>query len=156
MKRVIYLLWINCLLWSCTSTDQEKDRKELEKATAAIRDAFKRGDVDAIVTMHHPDIVKYFGGSNVVKGRDQLRKALRDMVNTAHMEFIDHKLESLIFNGNTAIETSLFTIKSTPLNGDTPSIGRGRAMVVYVRDKTSPTGWLSVREMTQAAPDEYK
>ncbi len=35
-----------------------------------------------------------------------------------------------------------------------PTISRGRAMVVYVRYKDSPTGWASIREMAQAAPDE--
>jgi len=35
-----------------------------------------------------------------------------------------------------------------------PTISRGRAMVVYVRYKDSPTGWASIREMAQTAPDE--
>lgn len=44
---------------------------------------------------------------------------------------------------------SLFAI---PKNGGTPTIARGRSMVVYIRDKTSPTGWLSLREMAQETP----
>ena len=68
------------------------------------------------------------------------------------MEFVGNKIESTVFNGSTAIETSIFTFKVTPKNGGTPTISSGRSMVVYVKYKDSPTGWASIREMAQAAP----
>jgi ketosteroid isomerase-like protein len=70
------------------------------------------------------------------------------------MEFIGNKVESRIFAGDVAIETSFFTIRSTPKSGGESVVSRGRAMVVYVRYKESPTGWASIREMAQAAPEE--
>ena len=70
------------------------------------------GDVPAIVALHHPDVVKYFGGNNVVIGRAALEKGLTEMFRTSTLEFIDNKLESLIFVGETAIETSIFTIRA--------------------------------------------
>lgn len=134
------------------SGGSQADRQSLERTTQAIRDAFARGDVEAIVSLHRPDVVKYFGGTNVVTGRRQLRLGLLETFRNVKMEFVEHRLESLVFLGDTAVETSIFTIKTTPKAGGNPSIARGRAMVVYVKSKDSKTGWQSIREMAQAAP----
>lgn len=128
------------------------DRQSLERTTQAIRDAFARGDVAAIVALHRPDVVKYFGGANVVNGRQELQRGLVKTFRNVKMEFVEHRLESMIFLGDTAVETSIFTIKTTPKTGGSPTVARGRAMVVYVKSKESPTGWQSIREMAQAAP----
>jgi ketosteroid isomerase-like protein len=130
------------------------DRASLEKTTAAIRDAFARGDVSAVVALHHPNVMKWFGGNNVVNGRAALEKGLIETFRSAKLEFIENRIESIVFNGETAVETSIFTIKGIPKNGGEPTLSRGRAMVVYVRYKDSPTGWASLREMAQAAPSE--
>jgi ketosteroid isomerase-like protein len=128
------------------------DRQSLERTTQAIRDGFARGDVAAIVALHRPDVVKYFGGANVVHGREELQRGLVKTFRNVKMEFVEHRLESMVFLGDTAVETSIFTIKTTPKMGGGPTVGRGRAMVVYVKSKESPTGWQSIREMAQAAP----
>jgi ketosteroid isomerase-like protein len=132
--------------------DTSAELSSLATATAAIRDAFARGDIETLVALHSPDIVKYFGGTNVVRGRENFRKGLVSMFRDGRMEFIGNQVESTVFAGNVAIQTSIFTIKHTPSGGGKPSTGRGRAMVVYVKDKSSPTGWLSIREMAQEAP----
>jgi ketosteroid isomerase-like protein len=128
------------------------DRLSLERTTQAIRDGFARGDVAAIVALHRPDVVKYFGGANVVTGRQELQRGLFKTFRNVKMEFVEHRLESMVFLGDTAVETSIFTIKTTPKAGGSPTFGHGRAMVVYVKSKESPTGWQSIREMAQAAP----
>jgi ketosteroid isomerase-like protein len=128
------------------------DRLSLERTTQAIRDGFTRGDVAAIVALHRPDVVKYFGGANVVTGRQELQRGLFKTFRNVKMEFVEHRLESMVFLGDTAVETSIFTIKTTPKAGGSPTFGHGRAMVVYVKSKESPTGWQSIREMAQAAP----
>ena len=128
------------------------DRQSLERTTQAIRDAFGRGDVPAIVALHRPDVVKYFGGANVVTGREELRRGLLKTFRNTKMEFVGHRLESLVFLGDAAVETSIATIKATPKAGGRPAVSRLRAMVVYVKAKDSPTGWQSIREMAQAAP----
>jgi ketosteroid isomerase-like protein len=128
------------------------DRQSLERTTRAIRDAFAREDVAAIVALHRPDVAKYFGGANVVTGRQELERGLFKTFRNVKMEFVEHHLESLVFLGDTAVETSIFTIRTTPKAGGSPTLARGRALVVYVKSKESPTGWQSVREMAQAAP----
>ena len=150
------LTWTVLLLISAVFGYGEtaEDRASLLKTTAALRDAFARGDVDAIVALHDPAIVKYFGGSNVVLGIDDLKKGLRETFENAKMEFIGNEVESTLFRGDTAVETSIFTIRMTFKDGRRPTVSRGRAMVVYVRSAASPTGWASIREMAQAAPEE--
>lgn len=155
MHKLIQLFLLSLVISGCNSRNAgniTSDRAALEKTTRAIREGFARGDVAAIVALHHPDVVKYFGGTNVVNGRAALEKGLTEMFSTSRMEFIENKVESTLFQGETAIETSIFAIKVSFRNGDTPTVGRGRAMVVYVRSKESPTGWASIREMAQAAP----
>jgi ketosteroid isomerase-like protein len=128
------------------------DRQSLERTARAIRDGFARGDVAAIVALHRPDVMKYFGGANVVNGRQELKRGLVKTFRNIKMEFVEHHLESMVFLGDTAVETSIFTIKTTSKTGGSTTLARGRAMVVYVKSKESPTGWQSVREMAQAAP----
>lgn len=138
-----------------SAKDSAAERASLDQATAAIRSAFERGDADLVARLHSPDIVKYFGGANVVTGRAALKKGLEDWFRNSRVEFIENQVESTVFVGNTAIQTAIFTIKTTPKSGGKPVISRGRSMVVYVRDASSPTGWLSLREMAQDAPPEH-
>jgi ketosteroid isomerase-like protein len=158
MKFIRHLMVLPFISYAVIATAQSPltadDKKSLEKTTREIRDAFARGDIETILSLHHPDIVKYFGGDNVINGRVGLKNQLTGMFSNAKIEFIDNKEESLIFTGETAIQTSIFTIRSTPKNGGAPTIYKGRAMVVFVRYKDSPTGWASIREMTQDAPGE--
>ncbi len=156
MKWLIACL-LPLMLTACSTNHSPvslADRQALVNTTQAIREAFARGDVPAIVALHHPEICKYFGGNNVVNGRAALEKGLTDMFSTTRLEFVEHKLENLVFTGNTAIETSIFGIKATDKKTGKTTLSRGRAMVVYVRYKNSPTGWASLREMAQAAPED--
>jgi ketosteroid isomerase-like protein len=136
------------------SDGSEEDMKSLDKATLAIRQAFEKGNAGLAASLHHPDIVKYFGGKNVVTGRDELKKGLAEWFQNSQVEFVENTVESTVFAGNTAIQSVIFAIKSTPKKGGEPVISRGRSMVIYVRDRQSPTGWLSLREMTQEAPEK--
>jgi len=128
------------------------DQIAFNKTKAAIGDAFSKGDVTAVLSLHHPDVVKYFGGKNIVTGRSGLKKQLTDLFNYARTEFVENNIESTIYNGDAIIETSIFSMRMIPKNGDSSRIIRGRSMVVYVRYKDSPTGWASLREMVQEAP----
>jgi hypothetical protein len=69
----------------------------------------------------------------------------------AQLEFIDNQVENTFFQGETAVEDSLFAIRVTPKAGGASSVFKGRSMVVYVRYALSPTGWASIREVVQAA-----
>ena len=154
MNPAKFLFILICTLGMSACSDRNgsgspEDRETFEKTKALILEGFAKGDVKAVLAMHHPGVVKYFGGKNIVTGTEGLRKQLTDMFSYAKTEFIENNIESTVFNGDAVIETSIFAIRSIPKNGDSARIFRGRSMVVYVRYKDSPTGWASLREMTQ-------
>jgi ketosteroid isomerase-like protein len=127
------------------------DRDSLAKTGAAIRDAFARGDIDAIMAYHHPDVIKALGYNHYLVGRDAVKADLLQSLQANGLEFKESRVESVFFQGNTAVEESVFIIQGTPKNGGTPFLFKGRSMVVYVRYKKSPTGWASIREIIQPA-----
>jgi ketosteroid isomerase-like protein len=146
------ILFLSANAFSQEITDTISLRQSLDKATAAIRKAFENGDAILVGQLHSPNVIKYFGGNNVVVGRDAVERQARDWFQSSKVEFIENTVENTVFVGNIAIQTVIFSIKTTPKNGGKSSIGRGRSMVIYIQDKTSPTGWLSLREIAQEAP----
>ena len=155
MKTIFQLLIIAFFSTSAYSqdiTDTTSLRQSLEKATAAIRSAFEKGDAALVAQLHSPDVIKYFGGNNVIVGRDAIEKGAREWFQNSKVEFIENTVENTEFVGKIAIQTSIFSIKTTPKYGGKSSVGRGRSMVIYIQDKNSPTGWLTLREFVQEAP----
>jgi ketosteroid isomerase-like protein len=155
MKTIFQLLMI--VLFSTGAYSQEINdttslRQSLEKATAAIRNAFEKGDAALVGQLHSPDVIKYFGGNNVIVGRDAVEKGAREWFQNSKVGFIENTVENTEFVGKIAIQTSIFSIKTTPKDGGKSSTGRGRSMVIYLQDKNSPTGWLTLREFVQEAP----
>jgi len=146
------ILFLSANAFSQEITDTVALRQSLDKATAAIRKAFENGDAVLVGQLHSPNVIKYFGGNNVVVGRDAVEKQARDWFQSSKVEFIENTVENTVFVGNIAIQTVIFSIKTTPKSGGKSSIGRGRSMVIYIQDKSSPTGWLSFREIAQEAP----
>jgi len=146
------ILFLSANAFSQEITDTVALRQSLDKATAAIRKAFENGDAVLVGQLHSPNVIKYFGGNNVVVGRDAVEKQARDWFQSSKVEFIENTVENTVFVGNIAIQTVIFSIKTTPKSGGKSSIGRGRSMVIYIQDKSSPTGWLSLREIAQEAP----
>jgi ketosteroid isomerase-like protein len=131
-------------------TDQ--DRASLQKTGEAIRAAFARGDIEAIMAYHHPDVIKALSYDKYLVGRDAVKADLLGTLQAFNLSFEQSRVENTFFQGNTAVEQSVFTIKGTPKNGGTPFLFKGRSLVVYVRYKKSPTGWASIRELIQPAP----
>jgi ketosteroid isomerase-like protein len=129
----------------------DRDRAALEQTSVAIRDAFARGDLEAIMACHRPDVIKALSYDKHLVGRDAVKADLAGTLARFHLEFIEHQVESMFFQGDTAVEQSTFTIRGTPRDGGQPFLFKGRAQVVYVRYKQSPTGWASIREIVQPA-----
>lgn len=157
MKALFQLLIILFVSASACSQDLPDTialKQSLEKATAAIRSAFEKGDAALVAQLHSPDVIKYFGGNNVVVGRDAVEKGAREWFQNSRVEFIENLVENTEFIESIAIQTSIFSIRTTPKGGGKSSTGRGRSMVIYIQDKSSPTGWLTLREFAQEAPPE--
>lgn len=129
------------------------DESALRKTSEAIRAAFAKGDVAEAMKYHHPEVKKALAFHKVLIGRGAVAADLNNTFRQYHLEFVENNVESLLIEQTAAVEQTLFTIKVTPIAGGEPVIFKGRAMVVYVRYKDSPTGWASIREMIQPASD---
>lgn len=127
------------------------DREALKKTSEAIRAAFARGDVATILQFHHPDVVKALSYTKLIIGRAALEEDLIDTLQQFNLQWKENRVESLLILGDTAIEQTLFTIQGTPKNGGKPFLSKGRAQIVYLRYKNSPTGWATIREIIQPA-----
>jgi hypothetical protein len=128
-----------------------EERDSLKQTGGAIRSAFARGDVPAILAYHHPEVIKALSYQRYLVGLDALRQDLLGAFQSVTLEFLENSIETTLFQPGTAIEESLFAIRSTPKSGAPPAVFKGRSMVVYVRYPPSPTGWASIREMVQPA-----
>jgi ketosteroid isomerase-like protein len=131
--------------------DSTTDRAAVEATGTAIRAAFAAGNVAEIMRYHHPEVRKALSFQNVQIGRDAVAAGLKDTLRQFRMEFVENNVESLLIEGDTAIEQAVFAIWLTPRDGGQSTVFRGRTMVVYVRYNDSPTGWASIRELIQPA-----
>jgi ketosteroid isomerase-like protein len=127
------------------------DRNSLEKTSEAIRAAFARGDIATIMAYHHPDVVKSLSYGNYLIGRDAVQRDVAATLQRFSLEWKENQVRSILIQGDTAVELTDFTIQGTSKNRGDPFLFKGRAMVVYVRYKNSPTGWASIREIIQPA-----
>jgi ketosteroid isomerase-like protein len=127
------------------------DRESLEHTSEAIRAAFARGDIPAIMSYHHPNVVKSLNYGHFLNDRDAVQADITALLQRFSLEWKENNVRSLLVQGDTAVELTDFTIQGTPKSQGEPFTYRGRAMVVYVRYKNSPTGWASIREIIQPA-----
>jgi len=147
--RMIQIVGVLLFLVSLTSIahgesdkDHEADREAIRKTSEAIRAAFFRGDADEVLRYDHPEVKKALSFQNVLIGREAVAADLRGTLKQFQLEWVENNMESLLVEGDTAVEQTLFAIKSTPLKGGEPFLFKGRAMVVYVRYKEARRGGL--------------
>lgn len=154
---VVLLLMVSaCAVYA----QSDADRAAVLKTGDAIRAGFAAGDVTAILRYHHPEVEKALAFDKVLVGREAVAANLRETLGKFRLEFVENHIESLLMEGDTAVEQTLFTIRVSAAG--TPAAGgggasyeyKGRTMVVYVRYAGSPTGWAVIREVLQPAPNE--
>ncbi len=144
-------------------TDLKAHRAAIDKTSQAVRSAFAREDIPTILSYHHPDVSKalaynkYLIGRAALEtdliGRAALETDLRTTFENYALEFLQNDVESLSIHGDIAIEQILFSVKGTPKKSGKPFLFKGRTMLVLVRYDKSPTGWATLREIVQPAPE---
>ena len=133
--------------------DDKADRVAIEKTSEAVRAAFARGDIPAILSYHHPDVTKALAYDRYLVGRSALELDLRSTFEYYRLEFLQNDVEILSIHGDIATEQILFSVKGTPKKSGAPFLFKGRTMLILVRYDKSPTGWATLREIVQPAPE---
>lgn len=151
--NTIFLLTLTLTLCVSTKTysQDENVKSEILKTGELIRAAFSKGDIETITSFHHPEVIKALGYTNILTGRDAVIEGLRGTLEGFTLEFVENNVESILIQGDIAIEQTLFSIKGTPKKGGEPFVFSGRTMVTYIKYKKSPTGWATIREIIQQA-----
>ena len=158
MQRILKTIGLYvCLLPGiCTIYGQTGDvpseavALQIARTGEAVREAFKRGDIETIKKYHHPDVVKALGYNNLKVGREAVLDGLRETMANFDMEFLEGgKTEVFVQKGDVVIKQRIFSLKLIPKNGDDPFVFSGRTLLVLQRYDDSPTGWATVHEMIQ-------
>ncbi|MFD2585655.1 hypothetical protein ACFSQJ_01860 [Croceitalea marina] len=124
--------------------------KQIETNGLAVREAFKKGDIETIKLYHHPDVVKALGYNNLRIGREAVLDGLRETMANFDLEFIGERDEELFLQkGDLVIKQMLFGLRLIPKNGDKPFIFRGRTLVILQQYDESPSGWATIHEIIQ-------
>jgi ketosteroid isomerase-like protein len=138
--------------WAASTAEivgPEGDRIALRKTLDGLKDGFARGDLDAVMAYHHPDVIKALAYDKLLVGRDALKADMAGTFKAFRLEFVSDEIESFVVIGDLAIEQSRFVIRGTPRAGGEPFLFRGRSQVIYRRYAASPSGWASFREIIQ-------
>ncbi len=128
-------------------------RTEILEHGNTIREAFFKGDIAEITSLHHPEVIKALGYNDLKTGRKEVIEGIKSTLENYKLEFVENIVESILVFENLAIEQTLFSISGTPLKGGKPFVFSGRTLVTYVRYDQSPTGWATIREIIQPATD---
>ncbi len=116
---------------------------------AAWRDAFKRGDVEAIVELVTPDYVLWAPGRPPIAGRDSLRQMLAPALSTYDISPSFERTESLVA-GDLAVDFGWDVQTVTPRARGESRTARQRVVLVIRRQ---PDGrWLFARGVSQPGP----
>ena len=129
-----------------------KVKQEILAHGETIREAFRKGDVDKIKSLHHPEVKKALAYNDIKNGREEVINGLVGLLDSYNLDFVENNVESILINGDIAIEQTQFVIQGTPKKEGDPFTFKGRTMVTYVRYDQSPTGWATIREIIQPAP----
>lgn len=152
MLRTLAVCLIVLSLLPAAFADDKADRAAIEKTSDAVRAAFARGDIPAILSYHHPDVTKALAYNRYLVGRSALEADLRSTFENYRLEFLQNDVEILSIHGDIATEQILFSVKGTPKKNGAPFLFRGRTMLILVRYDKSPTGWATLREIVQPTP----
>lgn len=134
-----------------TYAQDEQVKEEILAHGALIREAFANEDIEKIRYLHHPEVIKALGYEDLKIGREAVIQALDETLQNFKLAFIKNEVESLLIEGNIAIEQTKFSIQGTPKNGGDAFVFSGRTLVTYIKSEESPSGWATIREIIQPA-----
>jgi ketosteroid isomerase-like protein len=137
---------------TCIPADQSPELDRINATNAAVREAFKAGDVDRIALFHHDNVIKSLGPGQYFEGKEALKDNLRGTFSAVDLDFGEggeSLRESLTICGDTAISITRFDIAWTPKDGSEGGIASGRSMIVLVRSDEAPHGWVTLSEVIQ-------
>lgn len=87
MLRTLAVCLIVFSILTVALTDDKADRAAIEKTSEAVRGAFARGDIPAILS-YHPDVTKALAYNRYLVGRNALEADLRSTFENYRLQFL--------------------------------------------------------------------
>ncbi|MEM8927335.1 MAG: hypothetical protein AAGC45_03970 [Bacteroidota bacterium] len=147
---IVFMILVSghCMAQKIESTEDVE--KQINITGLAVREAFKKKDLETIKLYHHPEVVKALGYNDLKAGRKVVLDGLRETMANFDLEFIGKGKEELFLHkGDLVIKQILFALRLVPKNGDEPFVFKGRTLVILQRYDESPSGWATIYEMIQ-------
>lgn len=126
------------------------DRAAIEAAGDEWIDAFKAGDIDALMSLYMPDAFVALHGQPAMRGIDEIREYFAPKMGTAEVEFI-LEIEEIEVHDDIAHLVSKYWYTGTPLDGGEAYRDAGRSALIYKRDADGR--WKIYLDIDQATPD---
>ncbi|MEM7700616.1 MAG: hypothetical protein AAF251_01630 [Pseudomonadota bacterium] len=138
---------------SCVPAESRpEDLAQINATSSAIRSAFAERDVEGIARYHHDNVIKSLGPGQYYEGKKALKAQLSETFGSVALKFGEggqRNREALMICGESAISITLFEIAFIPDDGSEGGVFAGRTMVVMVRSKDAPHGWVVFSELIQ-------
>lgn len=147
--KIVNLVMVTFLVSAMGQSQYNDTQKEILRHGELIREAFAKGDTETIKLLHHPEVTKALGYNDLKLNRDEVMDGIKNTLESYKLEFVKNEVENILILGETAIEQTKFTIKGTSKVGGQSFLFSGRTLVTYVKNKKSPTGWATIREIIQ-------
>ena len=111
---------------------------------------YKAGDLDALMTLYHDDVVVALHGQPALYGKAAVREYFSTRIGKADTEFeLDYELEEI--HGDIAYIISKYWLVAVNRESGDTYRDAGRSLLVY---RKGPNGnWLIAADIDQATPD---
>jgi len=126
------------------STDEQAIRdlvREWERATAA-------GDLPALLSLMSEDVVFLAPGQPPLSGRDAFANAFRSALQHLRIDATS-EIQEIRVAADMAYCWNLFSVTTTPLNGEAPKYRKGYTLTILRKTRTG--GWVVVRDANMLA-----
>lgn len=111
---------------------------------------YKAGDLDALMTLYHDNVVVALHGQPALYGKAAVREYFSSRIGKADTEFeLDYELEEI--HGDIAYIISKYWLVAVERESGETYRDAGRSLLVYKRDASG--NWLIAADIDQATPD---
>ena len=145
------LLWVP-IFSRAQSVEAPEDQEALAATADSVRAAFLRGNAEAAMRYHHPEVIKVIGPDKFLVGREAVELDLRATLENFNLEFVQNDTEDLRTESTAAFRRVRFSLRGTPKAGGEGWTFNGIALITSVRYAESPTGWAIIHEIIQPLP----
>ena len=126
-----------------------KDREAIERVATSWIDAYRRGDIEALMSLYTQDATVMLHGQPALRGKRAIRQYFEPTMGKSDVEFLLDP-EQFELHGDAAHYVARYWLTATPRDGGEVYRDAGRSMLIYRRENGV---WKIHADIDQATPD---